>query len=64
MAKVYTSKELIEIVEKDGWHLVNVHGSHHKFKHATKKGIVVIPHPRREIAIGTAGSILKQAGLK
>ena len=64
MAQVYTSKELIEIVEKDGWYLVQVHGSHHKFKHAIKKGIVVIPHPKRETPIGTANNILRQAGLK
>ncbi|MCL1833316.1 MAG: type II toxin-antitoxin system HicA family toxin [Leptospirales bacterium] len=64
MTKVYTSKELIKIVEDDGWYLVQVHGSHHKFKHATKKGIVVIPHPKSVTPIGTANNILRQAGLK
>jgi len=64
MSKIYTSNELIKIVEKDGWYLVHVHGSHHKFKHPLKKGIVVIPHPKREIPTGTANNILMQAGLK
>jgi Predicted periplasmic or secreted lipoprotein len=43
---------------------VNIEGSHHKFHHKVKKGIVVIPHPKKDVAIGTAKSILKQAGLK
>ena len=60
----YTSKDLIKIVEEDEWYLVKVNGSHHKFKHATKKGIVVIPHPKKEVPVGTANNILRQAGLK
>ena len=40
MTKVYTSKELIKIVEDDGWYLVQVHGSHHKFNMLLKKGLL------------------------
>ncbi len=64
MPKIYTSKELIKIIEKDGWYLVNVVGSHCQFKHKQKQGKVTIPHPKKEIKTGTAISILKQAGLK
>lgn len=39
-------------------------GSHHHFKHSEKKGIVTIPHPKKDVPIGTVKSILKQAGLK
>jgi predicted RNA binding protein YcfA (HicA-like mRNA interferase family) len=38
----YSSKELIKMVEKDGWQLVSIRGSHHKFKHKDKPGIVII----------------------
>ncbi len=64
MANIYTSKELIKLVEADGWYLVNIAGSHHQFKHPTKKGRVTITHPKKEIPRGTANQILKQAGLK
>jgi len=37
---------------------------HHHFKHPTKKGIVTIPHPKKDIPKGTVGNILRQAGLK
>lgn len=64
MPKRYSSKELIKLLEADGWYLVNAEGSHHQFKHPLKKGRVTVPHPKKEIAPGTANSILRQAGLK
>ncbi len=62
--KTYTSKELIKIITADGWFEVAVRGSHHQFKHPTKSGRVTIPHPKKDMDIRTANSILKQAGLK
>lgn len=52
------------MLETDGWILDRVKGSHHVFRHPTKKGIVVVPHPKKDIPKGTQGNILKQAGLK
>ncbi|MCD5407210.1 MAG: type II toxin-antitoxin system HicA family toxin [Desulfotomaculum sp.] len=63
--KSYSSKELIKIIKKDGWkECRNPRGSHYYFKHSVKKGLVTIPHPRKNIPIKTAKSILMQAGLK
>ncbi|HXG29420.1 MAG TPA: type II toxin-antitoxin system HicA family toxin [Nevskiales bacterium] len=39
-------------------------GSHHQFKHPVKPGRVTVPHPKRDLPVGTSNSILKQAGLK
>jgi predicted RNA binding protein YcfA (HicA-like mRNA interferase family) len=58
------SSSLKKMLEKDGWLLDRVKGSHHQFKHPIKKGVVTLPHPRKDIPIGTVNSILKQAGLK
>ncbi|MGM0653876.1 MAG: type II toxin-antitoxin system HicA family toxin [Thermodesulfobacteriota bacterium] len=52
------------MIEADGWSLVRVKGSHHHFKHPTKKGLVTIPHPKRTLPNGTRSNILEQAGLK
>jgi predicted RNA binding protein YcfA (HicA-like mRNA interferase family) len=52
------------MVEKDGWFQVNQTGSHIKFKHSSKEGIVVIPNHGKDVPQGTAASILRQAGLK
>ena len=58
------SGSLIKSIEKGGWFLVRIKGSHHHFKHPVKKGIVTVPHPKKDIPKGTYNSILKQAGLK
>ena len=59
----YSSREIIKIIEADGWYEVACVGSHHQFNHATKPGRVTIPHPKRKIPLGTVKSIFKQAGL-
>ncbi|MCK3654247.1 hypothetical protein A4G19_13095 [Pasteurellaceae bacterium Macca] len=56
------SKTMIKIVEKDGWYFVEANGSHHHFKHHTKKGKVTIPHPRKDLGF-LEKQIRKQAGL-
>jgi len=57
------SRVLIKKIKEDGWFLVNVVGSHQQFKHPTKKGKITIPHPKKDLPIGTVRSILKQAGI-
>jgi predicted RNA binding protein YcfA (HicA-like mRNA interferase family) len=58
------SKEIIKKLEKDGWFLDRVRGSHHHFIHPEKSGIVTVIHPKKDIAIGTIISMEKQSGLK
>ena len=62
--KSYSSREIIEIIENDGWHYQDSTGSHNHYKHPVKKGKVTIPHPRKNIPIGTVKNILKQADIK
>lgn len=59
-----TSNEVIRILERNGWRHVGTDGSHHQFKHPTKKGKVTVVHPRKDVTIGTLKSIEKQSGLK
>ena len=58
------SRELMKMIERDGWKLVAVKGSHHQFKHPGKPGRVTIPHPKKDLPMGTVRSVLKQAGLR
>ena len=58
------SRELIRLLEQDGWKLVAVKGSHHQFKHAAKSGRVTVPHPKKDLPLGTVRGVLKQAGLR
>jgi predicted RNA binding protein YcfA (HicA-like mRNA interferase family) len=59
-----TSAEVKKKLEKEGWELVRVNGSHHHFKHPTKPGLVTLPHPKSELPKGTLNNIWKQAGWK
>lgn len=58
-------KEVIKIIEKEGWYLVRMRGSNRQSKHNTKSGLVTIAGKfSDDLAPGTLNSILKQAGLK
>ncbi|KFZ43861.1 type II toxin-antitoxin system HicA family toxin [Anoxybacillus sp. LAT_35] len=61
--KSYSSKQLIKMIQQDGWYIVRTSGSHHQFKHPSKPGLVTIPHPKKDLPAKTVKSILKQAGL-
>lgn len=59
------SKNIIKALKADGWEQVKRRAtSHIQFTHPTKKGRVTVPHPKRDLAIGTLKSIEKRAGLK
>ena len=64
MGKTVSSKAAIAAIEADGWFEVSHDGSHKNFKHPTKPGRTTVPHPRKEIAIGTIKSIERQSGVK
>jgi predicted RNA binding protein YcfA (HicA-like mRNA interferase family) len=58
-------KEIIKLIEKDGWYLSRQKGSHRQYKHATKTGVVTVPGKESDdLKKGTENSILKQAQLK
>jgi len=59
-----SSRAVIKRLEADGWECVHTAGSHTQFKHKTKKGRVTVPHPVKDLPIGTLRSIEKQSGLK
>ena len=58
------SKELIKLLERDGWVLRGSKGSHHIFQHSTKPGHITVPHPKKDLGVGLVQKLMKQAGLK
>ena len=58
-------KEIIKLLEQDGWYLARTKGSHRQFKHPEKAGAVTVAGKESlDVPRGTLNSILKQAGLK
>lgn len=61
--KSYSSREIIKMLEQDGWYLVGVRGDHYYFKHHAKKGKLTVQHPLKDLRVENVRQILKQAGL-
>ncbi len=63
MMRIMKSADLIRDLKSAGWVLDRVRGSHHVFKHPTRPGHVVVPHPKKDLGTGLVAAIRKQAGL-
>jgi predicted RNA binding protein YcfA (HicA-like mRNA interferase family) len=59
-----TSRDILAALKADGWYEVARGGSHLQLKHPTKPGRVTVPHPKRDIPVGTLRNIERQAGLR
>jgi predicted RNA binding protein YcfA (HicA-like mRNA interferase family) len=58
-------RDVIKLLEDDGWTQVRQRGSHRQFKHASKPGLVTVAgKDNHDLAPGTLNSVYKQAGLK
>ena len=58
-------KDLLALIEADGWIQVRQRGSHRQYHHPSKSGTVTVSgKPSVEVPPGTLSSVLKQAGLK
>jgi len=54
------SREIVKRLLAEGWTLISVRGSHHKFRRGDVS--LIVPHPKRDLPNGTARSIAKVAG--
>ena len=59
-----TSAEILRALVAEGWYEVARKGSHVQLKHPARKGRVTVPHPKRDLPIGTVMSIERQAGMR
>ena len=59
-----TARQMEKIIKKDGWYQVDSNGSHRKYRHPTKKGIVTISFHPGDLKKKTENSIYKQAQIR
>jgi predicted RNA binding protein YcfA (HicA-like mRNA interferase family) len=58
-------REVIHVLEEDGWRLVAQRGSHRQYEHQSKQGkVTVAGKPNADVPKGTVANILRQAGLR
>ncbi len=58
------SREVVRRLEAEGWVLVRTKGDHRQYKHLNKQGLVTVPHPKKDLPVGTLRSVYRQAGWK
>ncbi len=58
------SRTVIRRLEDDGWYVDRIKGSHHQMKHPVKLGTTSVPHPQKDLKIGTIRSIERQSGIR
>lgn len=63
---VYNVREVIRILEKDGWYLVRQRGSHRQYRHATKPGLATVSGHKMndDVPVCLLRSIESQAGIQ
>jgi predicted RNA binding protein YcfA (HicA-like mRNA interferase family) len=64
MIHIMRSADLIKDLERAGWMLDRVRGSHHVFRHANNPNIITVLHPRKDLGKGLVSHLRKLAGLQ
>jgi predicted RNA binding protein YcfA (HicA-like mRNA interferase family) len=54
------SRKIIQRLKQDGFELVSIRGSHHKLRKGNV--ILIVRHPEKDLPLGTARAIARQAG--
>lgn len=63
MPKRLGSVEVIKTLQSHGFYFASQKGSHAKYKNSFGR-VAIVPHPKKELPIGTTRSIIRQAGLQ
>ena len=62
--KPVSGKRMCRILEKHGWLLVRIRGSHHAYQRPDRPGIIVVPvHGNADLKASTQHAIMRDAGL-
>lgn len=58
------SRELIALIEADGWKLVRTKGSHHQFKKEGVPWLITVSHPEKQVSRHQVTDARRKSGLK
>lgn len=59
-----STRKIIKRLSEEGWELNRIKGDHHIFVHPDKPNLAIVPHPKKDLPIGTLRDIYKVAGWK
>lgn len=52
------SRDVVKILEAEGFVLVSIRGSHHKYRHPDGR-MTIVPHPKKDLGTGLVRKILR-----
>jgi predicted RNA binding protein YcfA (HicA-like mRNA interferase family) len=58
------TRDLIKLLNQNGWTQVRQKGSHKQFKHATNPNLITVPDHPGDLKPGTLADVLKKAGIE
>jgi len=62
--KAISGKRFVSILEKNGWKVISIKGSHYKLSHPLKEYNVIVPvHSNNDLPIGLLKKLLSESGL-
>jgi predicted RNA binding protein YcfA (HicA-like mRNA interferase family) len=61
--KSVTGKEFAKVLERNGWLLLQVRGSHHLYFKAGVGKVALPIHGSKDLRVGTLNQLMKRAGL-
>lgn len=61
--RLVQSRQLIKELEEAGWTLDRVTGSHHIVRHRYNPNTIPVPHPKKDLPLGTVKSLRRRARL-
>jgi predicted RNA binding protein YcfA (HicA-like mRNA interferase family) len=64
MIRQMDSRTIIRKLRQAGWVHFRTTRSHHHFRHPDTQQVVTVPHPRKDVPIGTIKSVERQSGVK
>ena len=63
--KAYSGKDLVRLLQQDGWRVERIQGSHHIMTKPGREETLSVPvHGNRALKMGLAKGILKTAGIR
>ena len=57
------SRQLMRVLELDGWQLARSRGSHFSYRHPSKPGLVIVPNHPGDLKRPLVAGVLKTAGI-
>ncbi|MBZ0228300.1 MAG: type II toxin-antitoxin system HicA family toxin [Bauldia sp.] len=54
-----SSRDIRKRLEREGWSLERIRGSHHVFRNPKTGAVIVLPHPKKDLGMGDQSAVIR-----